>query len=133
MTASHLFAVAFGSALGGVTRALFGAYLPGISHSPFPLSTFLANFLGSWLLGLVCGLGLQHIEDGKPGGAYFFLGVGFCGGFTTLSTFEWELFQLVRAGRWVALGSYLLATIFLCFLGLFWGFRLGSFFGGGAS
>jgi CrcB protein len=73
----------------------------------FPFGTLFINVSGSFILAaaavsLVEGLGHDYLEW------YLWIGPGFCGGFTTFSTFEWETYRLVRDGsRWLALANVL--------------------------
>jgi len=82
--------VALGAAVGAPARYLLGLWLNG--RAPFPWGTFGANVVGSLLLGLFVRLDLG--QD-----AYALLGVGFCGGFTTYSTFAWETHTLAQVNR----------------------------------
>lgn len=67
------------------------------NKASFPLPTFTVNLLGSILLGAFIGI---LSKDGMgPSNLLLFLGVGFCGGFTTFSTFSVEIFQLLRSGE----------------------------------
>jgi CrcB protein len=82
--------VAVGAALGAPARYLLGLWLNG--RAPLPWGTFVVNVAGSLVLGLLVGLGTgEH--------AYALLGVGFCGAFTTYSTFAWEAHTLVQLNR----------------------------------
>jgi fluoride exporter len=77
-------AVAFGGAAGALCRYILGIY--------FPLSTLLANIAGSFLLGIVTGYSARNkMKDWIQAG----IGAGFCGGFTTMSTFSKEVFELL--------------------------------------
>jgi CrcB protein len=68
-------------------------WLGGLS---FPYGTLLINVAGSLLLGVLTGLVLHH---GAPPNLAVVAGTGFCGGFTTWSTFSWESVQLYRLGH----------------------------------
>lgn len=82
-----------------------------------PVATFTVNILGCFLLGLLIGLGSRYAHFSGP--AYLMLTVGFCGAFTTFSTFSADTFRLIGNGQcWMAL-LYLLASIIIGF-GLFY-------------
>lgn len=81
-----------GGALGTNARFWFGRWI-AMQHwtEHFPLATFAINVSGSLLLGLF----VVPFRDRLPGW-YILLGVGFCGGYTTFSTFALETVELVR-------------------------------------
>ena len=81
-----------GGALGTNARYWFGRWI-AMQHwtEHFPLATFAINITGSLLLGLF----VVPFRDRLPGW-YILLGVGFCGGYTTFSTFALETVELMR-------------------------------------
>jgi fluoride exporter len=85
----NVLAVGVGGALGSITRYLVQVNL--LQFTEFPFSTMIVNILGSLFLGILTGV-LHQIRTGEW--VKLSLGVGFCGGFTTMSTFAADIFQL---------------------------------------
>lgn len=114
-------------ALGGAAGANARYYLGrAVAHwqgdaAAFPWATFLINVSGSAVLGVVAALYLDHPDPARRN-AYLLLGTGFCGGFTTFSTFSLETLELFRAGRpWTA-AAYAFGSV-ACGLLAVWLFR----------
>lgn len=76
----------------------------------FPWGTFVVNVSGSAVLGLVAGLCLGHADPARRLW-YLLLGTGFCGGFTTFSTFSYETLELLRADRYGAALGYVFGSV----------------------
>lgn len=95
MNVASWVAVAVGGAVGAPARFLLDGAVAARARGPFPWGTLAVNVLGSLLLGIVTGLTLHH-GLGSTGRAAF--GLGFCGGFTTFSTFSYETARLVEEG-----------------------------------
>ena len=124
MTASSslVLAVATGSAVGGVARFLLTDAVQQRSVSAFPVGTLVVNVVGCLALGFIMQLALDTGELSPTARAL--LTTGFCGGFTTFSTFSWETLALIQAGSlrraaFNALGSvtFGLAAIWIGMLG----------------
>ena len=91
-----LFLLAVGGAIGTITRYLLAKWLGELSSARgFPLGTFVINVSGSFILGLAAVIVLERLPP-EYQNWYLLLGTGFCGGYTTFSTFELETFRLVR-------------------------------------
>ncbi len=91
--------VAAGGALGCVSRYV-AALAAGPVSAGFPWGTFAINVVGSFVLGALLG----GLPPGHAGRLLF--GTGFCGGFTTFSTFSTEVVGLVERGAWGRAGVY---------------------------
>ena len=103
--------VALGSAVGGVSRFLLGGFLQARSGTAFPIGTLVVNVTGSFLLGFLARY--VSVEAGFSPETRALLTAGFCGGFTTFSTFSVETLQLFEAGEYGKGGLYVLTSISL--------------------
>ena len=116
-----LLAVGLGGALGSMSRYLLSSrVLSGIVWLGFPLGTFSVNALGSLLIGIVMSL-TRH-------GSFFqmLLMVGFCGGFTTFSTFSSDAVKLLRAGDLGAAAAYIAMSLAVCMAATALGIWIGT-------
>jgi CrcB protein len=108
-------AVAVGGALGSVARYLIGALVQDRLATALPVGTLAINISGSLLLGFLVRIGLETSAFGPE--MRFFLTTGFCGGFTTFSTFSYETFRLFEDGEYRTAGLYVIASVVLALLG----------------
>ncbi len=107
--------IAAGSALGGVARYLLGGAVQRWTPGTFPLGTLAVNVIGSVLLGFILRYALETPAVSAEVRA--FLTVGFCGGFTTFSTFSYESATLLERGEWTRLGLYVSLSLALTVAG----------------
>jgi fluoride exporter len=114
--------VALGSAIGGVTRYLFGGLIQRLLDTTFPAGTLLINISGSFLLGAIIRYAVETPSFSPEVRA--FLTIGFCGGYTTFSTFSYETMALLEDGEWTRAGLYVAASVLLSLLGTLLGFAL---------
>jgi CrcB protein len=100
-----------GSFLGGVSRFLTSRFIQAEFVSSFPLGTFFVNIVGCFIIGLIYGLA----ERGQimSNEWRLFLTVGFCGGFTTFSTFASENLSLLKDGNFFYFALYTGLSVFL--------------------
>jgi CrcB protein len=114
--------IALGSAIGGVSRYLLGGLIQRWLDTTFPVGTLLVNVSGSFLLGAILRYAIETPTLSPEVRAL--LTVGFCGGYTTFSTFSYETVALLEDGQWTRAGLYVGASILLSLVGVFLGFGL---------
>lgn len=107
--------VGVGGGLGALLRYLI-ELIP--FHTTFPMATFLINMGGSFIMGLFVGAAERHMASDRT---MTVLRVGFCGGFTTLSTFGVETIALFENDQHMTAYAYMLATFVTCFVGIWIG------------
>jgi fluoride exporter len=106
-----LWYIAAGSALGGVSRYLLGGMVQRILDTTFPAGTLAVNLTGSFLLGLFLRYALDTPTLTPEVRA--FLTIGFCGGYTTFSTFSYETVAMLEDGEWARAGLYAALSVLL--------------------
>jgi CrcB protein len=87
------------AAIGAPVRYLVDGLIQDLSGGEHPWGTSLVNITGSLLLGLITGFGLYHALASD---LRFIAGTGFCGAYTTFSTFSFETIRLAEAGAFPA-------------------------------
>jgi CrcB protein len=94
--------VMVGGATGSLMRYVLGTAIMSRTGGRFPFGTVVINITGSFLVGLLMTLLTERMSP-NPNWRLLLV-VGFLGGYTTFSSFEWETFGLMRDGaRWLGL------------------------------
>ncbi len=117
-----LLVIGSGSFLGGIARFLLSRGIQNSVISSFPFGTFWVNIIGCFLIGLIYGLSDKGNLTNNE--LRMFLTVGFCGGFTTFSTFSSENMALLRDGSFLYFSLYAGLSVFLGLLATFGGHAL---------
>lgn len=115
--------VALGGAIGSVLRYLISAAVQGQAQSAFPWGTITVNVLGCVVIGFVSALAEGHGVISPQ--TKLLLTTGFCGGFTTFSTFMNETLSLHASGCTAVALAYVLMSVVLGFAGVIGGMQLG--------
>jgi CrcB protein len=110
---TRLLWVCFGGALGTGVRYLLTLWLAS-RLGPGPYGTLAVNIVGSFLLCVILGIGLA--TTWMPATLISVLGTGVMGGFTTYSSFNYEVLRLFDDRNYRACFSYLLTTLFGCLI-----------------
>lgn len=108
-----------GAGLGGLARYAAGNWIMAKYGGRFPLGTLLINVTGSFLIGLLMTLLTERLTP-HPNWRLFLV-VGVLGGYTTFSSFEYDIYQAAREGaRWMAL-VYMTASVGVGYAGVWCG------------
>lgn len=113
-----------GGGLGSVVRFLLGRWVNTWHDHHFPFGTLAVNVVACLVLGFVVGIA-DHRQLISPGARLFWT-VGFCGGFSTFSTFSAETLTLIQSGFHLSTFVYIVSSLVLCLAGTFAGIYLGE-------
>ena len=114
----QLLLVFVGGGFGSVLRFIIGKWLNN-SENGIPYGTFAANIIGSLLIGILLGLAAKNETLSQS--QTLLLATGFCGGFTTFSTFAYENHVFLKAGDFTSFAIYTLTSFVIGFLAVFLG------------
>jgi CrcB protein len=108
--------VSLGAILGANLRYFVAQYVARLLTSSFPYGTLIINITGSFVLSFFLVLTTERVLADPRW--RLFVAVGFCGGYTTFSSFAYESFALFEQGRWMASVLNVAGTNLLCCLGV---------------
>jgi len=112
--------VFIGGGLGSICRYGIARILRDL-ETDFPLATLLANLLACVVLGALVGLSLKGNLN-SPAKLIFM--TGFCGGFSTFSTFSYETYDLLQSGNYFIAFSNIFLSVIACLVCIFIGLKL---------
>ena len=113
--------VTAGGALGTAARYVLSGMAANAFGETFPWGTLIVNITGSFIIGFFFTL---TAPDGRlfvSGQTRQFVMTGFCGGYTTFSSFSLQTLNLMRDGEWMAAGGNVVGSVTLCMLGVWLG------------
>jgi fluoride exporter len=118
--------IAVASALGGVARYWCSGAAARLIGETFPWGTIIVNIVGSFIIGFFATLT-------GPDGRIFadtltrqFVMIGFCGGYTTFSSFSLQTLALVQDGEWVLASANIALSVIACLLAVWAGYALAA-------
>lgn len=116
--------IALGGIAGTLSRYGLEGWIQSRSATGFPLGTLIVNITGSLLLGFILRIatGTTLITPDVRTG----LTIGFCGAFTTMSTFSYESVALLNDGDYLRAALYMSVTILGCVAAVMLGAALGN-------
>jgi len=120
-----LLLVFLGGGLGSTLRYGLSKYLNS-TVTGIPYGTFAANILGSLLIGIILGIAAKN--DSISQNTMLLLATGFCGGFTTFSTFAYENHVFLKSGDFGMFALYTIASFVIGFGAVFFGIWTVKFF-----
>jgi len=119
--------IGIGAAIGGTLRYWLSNNTYKILPVNFPYGTLLVNVLGSFILGMI----MFYFNDKELLNPQFrlFLSVGFCGGFTTFSTFSLETMNLFRDAQYSIGILNIVVNVLLCLIGIYIAYLISKLIG----
>ena len=119
-----LLIVFFGGGLGSMVRFALSKWIATLHSHNFPWGTLFVNIVACFALGAIIGLA-DHKQIISPYARLFWT-VGFCGGFSTFSTFSSETLYLLQDGFPLSMTIYITVSLLLCVGATFAGLYLGE-------
>jgi CrcB protein len=115
------FWIATGSALGGIARYFCSGVAARLVGETFPWGTLIVNVVGSFIIGFFATLTGPDGRIFAGSTARQFVMVGFCGGYTTFSSFSLQTLNLMNDSEWLYAGANITASVALCLIAVWAG------------
>lgn len=115
--------VFIGGGLGSAARLGIGSFMNRYVNAVFPWGTLCVNVISSFILGLIMA-SLMYKVHANSEQQRLLIGVGFCGGLSTFSTFSLELFNLLKTENYFLASVNILASVVVCLIALWMGMQL---------
>ncbi|WP_298648775.1 fluoride efflux transporter CrcB [uncultured Proteiniphilum sp.] len=117
--------VGIGGGIGSILRFITSRLVARYVYAEWLfIGTFTANIAGCFLIGLLSGWMLTHQPENQAFRLLFI--VGFCGGYTTFSTFAFENLRLIEMNQWGLFALYTFTSVTLGLLAVWGGMKLGN-------
>lgn len=107
----NLLLIFVGGGLGCLARYGVSKIILATPQQQFPVATLVSNIISVIVMGIALGMFAQKMQNEAWRA---FVIVGFCGGFSTFSTFSFETLELFRRGNYVFAAGNILISISLC-------------------
>ena len=114
----YLIYVLVGSSIGGAARYLSQEFVQKNFPSFIPLSTLSVNIVGSFIIGIIYALAERSKISAE---VRIFIATGFCGGFTTFSSFAFENVKLMQDGEFFNTALYVVLSLVIGFIAVYLG------------
>jgi CrcB protein len=114
--------IAVGSAFGGTSRFWLSGVIARMFGETFPWGTLIVNVSGSLLIGVIAALTGPDGRIFVSSTTRLALMAGFCGGYTTFSSFSLQTLSLAQDGDWIGAGANIVLSVALCLAAVWAGY-----------
>ncbi len=115
-----------GGGCGSVARFLCSGFFARQFGEAFPWGTLFVNVIGCFVVGVLAGLAVPEGRWMISPSVRQFLVIGFCGGYTTFSSFSLQSLTLAQGGEWSHVAANIILSIVCCFIGVWLGYVLAN-------